>query len=154
MKRSFYIGIFICFLFDFFLKRLVLSLDKVITVIPNFFSITLVKNTGAAFSIGKGYSIVFVFIAILVLFYIFRFLLKEKQSKFQTFFYMILIGGIIGNLFDRIVYGEVIDFLSFSFFGYNFPVFNLADVFICVGAILLVFDIVRGEISENRSKCK
>ncbi len=154
MKKGFYIGIIICFLLDFFSKRLVLGLDRIITVIPNFFKIVLIKNTGAAFSIGKGYSLIFILIAFVVLFYIFKYLLKDNLSRFQNICYMILISGIIGNLFDRIVYGEVIDFLSFNIFGYKFPVFNLADIFICVSTFLIIFDMVRGEINENRSKCR
>ena len=63
-----------------------------------------------------------------------------------------LIGGIIGNLFDRIVYGKVIDFLSFKFGTYSFPVFNLADTFICIGIFLLIVDFLRGDLNGNKSR--
>ena len=58
-------------------------------------------------------------------------------------------GGIIGNLFDRILYKSVIDYLSFNIFNYNFPVFNLADIGITVGAILLIIDLI---IEEKEKK--
>ena len=63
-----------------------------------------------------------------------------------------LIGGILGNLFDRVFYGKVIDFLSFNIFGFMFPVFNLADTFICVGVGLLIIEFLRGDRDGNKSK--
>ena len=61
----------------------------------------------------------------------------------------ILIGGIIGNLFDRVLRHAVIDYLSFNFFGYSFPVFNLADIGITIGACLLIIDLI---IEEKEKK--
>ena len=58
-------------------------------------------------------------------------------------------GGIIGNLFDRVLYKSVIDYLSFNIFNYSFPVFNLADIGITVGAILLIIDLM---IEEKEKK--
>ena len=59
--------------------------------------------------------------------------------------YSMLISGIVGNIIDRVLYGKVIDFISFHIFSYNAPVFNIADSLIVVGAILLVIIIARGE---------
>ena len=61
----------------------------------------------------------------------------------------LMTGGIIGNLFDRILYKSVIDYLSFNFFGYSFPVFNLADIGITVGAALLILDLI---IEDNKKR--
>ena len=58
-----------------------------------------------------------------------------------------MLGGIIGNLFDRIIYGAVVDYLSFTIFNYNFPVFNMADIGITVGAVLLIVDLLIEEIN-------
>ena len=66
----------------------------------------------------------------------------------------LLIGGIVGNLFDRIFYKEVIDFLSFNIFGYMFPVFNLADTFICIGIFIIIIKLLKGEKNENSSTRK
>ena len=62
-----------------------------------------------------------------------------------------MIGGILGNLFDRLLHKAVIDYLSFEIFNYNFPVFNLADIGITIGALLLIIDVA---IEEKRTKNK
>ena len=63
-----------------------------------------------------------------------------------------VIGGIVGNLVDRILYGAVIDYLSFDFFGYSFPIFNIADIGITIGFLILVIDIFRGDDNEFRNR--
>ena len=63
----------------------------------------------------------------------------------------IMIGGIIGNLFDRIIYESVIDYLSFEIFNYNFPVFNLADIGITIGAVLLIIALTKEEKEKKKS---
>ena len=60
-----------------------------------------------------------------------------------------LIGGITGNLLDRIVYGYVIDYLSFEIFNYNFPVFNLADVFIVVSILLILIKGIKEALCKS-----
>ncbi len=154
MKKKIYIISIICFICDLISKLLMLKLDKTITVIPKFFYLVLVKNTGAAFSSFEGFTLFFIVIAIVVLFYIIKYINKNKLSLLEEISYSLLIGGILGNLFDRIVYNEVIDFLSFNFFGYSFPVFNLADVFICSGAFLMFIYIIREGKHEVSSRNK
>ena len=63
-----------------------------------------------------------------------------------------LIGGIIGNLIDRIIYGYVIDYLDFNIFGYNYPVFNLADSMIVISIILLILFINKGDTYDSRKR--
>ena len=152
MKKRIYLVSFICFVIDLVSKLFVLNNDKVITVIPNFFNIVLVKNTGAAFSSFEGFTYVFVLMAVLVLVYLFKYVFSNTLSFLEELSYSLLIGGIVGNLFDRIVYHGVIDFLSFNIFGYDFPVFNMADVFICVGVLLMVINMIRGNENENNSR--
>ncbi len=123
-------------------------------VIKNFFYLDLQKNTGAAFSFMEGGTIFFVIVAIITLYFIHKYLLKEKLNILKILSYSLLIGGICGNLYDRILYGYVIDFLSFKFGNYYFPVFNFSDTFICIGAFLLVIDIAVGGFYEFRSKRK
>jgi signal peptidase II len=62
-----------------------------------------------------------------------------------------LIGGILGNLFDRIFYGYVIDYLDFYIFNYNYPVFNIADMCIVISVCLLIVDMIRGGKNESNS---
>ena len=67
------------------------------------------------------------------------------KTDFYKFSSALFIGGLLGNLYDRIVYGKVVDFLDFLIFGYDFPVFNVADCFICVGVALMFIAMLREE---------
>lgn len=145
------------FIIDIVSKSVILRSGNVLfkkEVIKDFFYLDLQKNTGAAFSILEGATIFFVVVGILALIFIHKYLLKEKLNTLKILSYSLLIGGIVGNLFDRIFYGYVVDFLSFKFGDYYFPVFNLADSFIVVGAILIGIDIIKDGIYEVRSKRK
>ena len=113
-------------------------------IIPNFFYITNVENTGAAWGSFSGnislLSIISIFVFILLL----KYVLSEKLNNFKVFYYGLLFAGIIGNLIDRLALGYVTDFLNFYIFSYDYPVFNLADIFIVVGVLLCLVDIIRG----------
>lgn len=153
MKKKVYILAFVFFLIDLISKLVVLSISisMPLRVINKFFYIDRVTNTGAAFSILSGNSILFILIAIAVLIYIDKYVIPDVKHYFSI---SLVIGGIAGNLFDRVVYGKVIDFLSFRFGSYSFPIFNLADVFICVGAFLLIIQYIRGDLSGNKGTSK
>ena len=75
---------------------------------------------------------------------------KNTYSKIQEVAYSFLLGGIIGNLIDRIFRGYVIDFLDFKLFGYDYPVFNLADSFIVVSIIVLIIIYIKEIVNERR----
>lgn len=127
-----------------------MSLNSSIIIIKNFFSITYVMNNGAAWSILSGHSWFLILMAILALNLIYIFFIKDKVlNKFEIIVYGLLIGGILGNLIDRILYGKVVDYLDFTIFNYNFPIFNFADIFICVSVFLLIIGIIRGDIDEK-----
>ena len=70
----------------------------------------------------------------------------EDKTDYDVVVFSLLIGGIIGNMIDRIIHGYVIDYLSFNIFGYNFPVFNLADTFIVIAIVLFVFRIIKEDV--------
>lgn len=123
-------------------------------IIKNFFYLDLQKNTGAAFSILEGAKMFFIILAFIVLFFIHKYLLKEKLNTLKIISYSMLVGGICGNLYDRIFYSYVVDFLSFKFGSYYFPVFNFADTFIVLGVIIMFIDIFVGGYNEVRSKRK
>lgn len=107
----------------------------------SFFKLTYVHNYGAAFSflsnhdIGK-YLFIFVGVAfsIYALFGIFK-----SENIVEKYTLSIILSGALGNLYDRVFYGYVIDFIDFDFGFYNFPVFNFADVFIFLGLFIFVF---------------
>ena len=104
-----------------------------------FFHIEDVHNTGIAFGINSSNmtNLCFVIIALAMIIN-FVYHQKERLDNRTTIALALVISGGIGNLIDRIRLGYVIDYLDFSFFGYNFPVFNLADSFIVVGCIILI----------------
>ena len=107
-----------------------MSFGQSIPVIPSFFHVTLVGNTGIAFGLFKGNSGLWVGVGLLVLVWIYRLLQKRQIQGLWAFIGLGLIsGGALGNLIDRLQYGYVIDFLDFRVW----PVFNVADICISVG---------------------
>lgn len=122
-------------------------LNQSIVLIKKFFSIILVHNTGAAFSILTGSRLLLIFIGLIAIFLLCVYILKQKEiDDFDIYTYSLLLGGIVGNLIDRIVYGYVIDYLSFSFGNYNFPVFNFADICIVISVVLILFRMIREDL--------
>lgn len=118
-------------------------MSSTVTIIPHFFSLTYVENEGAAWSILEGKSVFLVIISFLSLLFIFRCLKTDKRkTKINVLAYGLMIGGIIGNMLDRIFYQKVIDFLSFKIFHHYFPVFNCADMAIVIGMFLFIIDVI------------
>ena len=116
---------------------------KEIKLIDNFFYITNVKNYGAGFSILQNQRIFLIIVTIIAIIFVAYLLVKSKNSEsLNRVCYILIIGGAIGNLIDRITLGYVVDFLDFYIFGYDFPVFNLADCFLTVGCFLLIISIL------------
>lgn len=116
-----------------------MQVSESIKVIENFFYITYARNTGAAWSIGQGMGFVFVGIAIAMSIGIVYYLYKHSDVKMLTRFTLLLIvAGGIGNAIDRIRFGYVIDFLDFYIFGYDFPIFNIADCCITIALFALI----------------
>ncbi len=156
--RKLYDFALITILFDQLIKNGLLffmSFGQSITVIPNFFSITLIGNTGAAFSILSSNTLLLIVISVVVLNLIYFFLIKGKKlNDFEQISYGLLIGGIIGNLIDRALHMQVIDYLDFTFFGYNFPVFNLADIAIVISMVFIGIQVIKGDKNEVSSKGK
>lgn len=117
-------------------------------IIDGFFYITNCHNEGAAFSLFSGNVFFLIFITLIVLFLIYRTINKENVNKIGILAYGLLLGGILGNLYDRIFYGYVIDYLDFVIFKFNFAIFNLADAAIVIGAILLI--VFEGSDNDGR----
>lgn len=149
MNLIIYLSI-ILFLIDQISKLLVVKLVDInssIELIKNFFYLTYTHNTGAAFSILIGQRILLILIAVIILVLIFNYLIKNKvEGKLDRLVFSLIIGGSLGNLIDRIIRGYVVDFIDVKIFGYNFPIFNLADTFIVIGVfLLLIITITRKE---------
>lgn len=122
-----------------------LSVNNSVSLINNFFSITYVKNYGAGFSIMQNQTLFLTVISIIAIMLLSYLLYKTKNKEISNrISFLLIISGAFGNLFDRIRFGYVIDFFDFNIFGYDFPVFNVADSFITIGALILIFDCLRG----------
>ena len=144
----------VCVFFDQIIKYLIVSnftLYKKNPIIEDFFNITYVQNRGAAWGILNNNIILLVVITVLALGLICSFIFKESNiKKLDIVLYGMLLGGIIGNFIDRIFRGYVIDFLDFIIFGYDFPVFNIADmlIVISVGIMIITYWRSRNENTE------
>lgn len=117
-----------------------------IVVIDNFFKFQLHYNTGAAFSSFDGNFIFLMAMTVVAaIVFVFMAMTSDIDKKiFYTVGVFLMIGGMIGNFIDRVFnYGEgVVDFLSFTFFGWDFAVFNMADTFLVIGVICIIVDLI------------
>ena len=124
-----------------FLVSRIFILNESKTIIDNFLDITYVRNTGAAWSILDNNTWMVTVISLLIIIGIICYVYRNRVSKkILKIGYGLILGGAIGNFIDRIVYGYVIDFIDIDIFGWNYPIFNLADMFIVVGVILVMID--------------
>lgn len=130
--------------------------SSAITIVDNFFKINFVKNYGAGFSILQNQTVFLIIVSIAACIIICYLLFKtNKKEVLNRISYLLIIGGTIGNLIDRLRFNYVIDFLDFYIFGYDFPVFNLADSFITIGAFLLIFSIIMESLrAKDKNNCK
>ena len=145
-KIFIYFGIILfIFLADRISKLYILSvledLGFVDISINSYINLILVWNTGIGFGLlsldqSEMYNIMTIFIALINLFIIYL-IIKSKDNS--AYFFLIILGGSLGNLFDRIYYSAVPDFIDISYMGYHWFVFNVADIFISLGIICLIF---------------
>ncbi|MBF7017343.1 signal peptidase II [Staphylococcus durrellii] len=151
MKRQYYIGT------SLFIAVLILILDQVtkfiiaasmrigdyFEVIPGFLNITSHRNNGAAWGILSGKMSFFFIITIIILVILVVFYIKEaKNNLFMQIALSLLFAGALGNFIDRVLHGEVVDFIDTYIFGYNFPIFNVADSSLTIGVILIIIALV------------
>lgn len=116
-------------------------------VLP-FFNLTLLHNTGAAFSFlaGEGgwqrwfFIILAVTISIVLVIWLAR---TPRNERWLPISVALVLGGALGNVYDRIVHGYVVDFLHFYWGDYHFPAFNIADSAITIGAVMMAIDLFR-----------
>lgn len=108
------------------------------------FSLSFTTNTGAAFSMFQGFNIVLILISLIVIVYLLLQLRKEENIV-RVWSFMLIIAGALGNLVDRIFFGYVRDFIQI----WIWPTFNLADSFITIGALLLMYSLFKKQISKE-----
>lgn len=136
-----------------------MRLHESIPVIQGWFSITYVRNPGAAFGFLAGASplfrsIFFVAVTVLAIILVMHYIWKSRaEEPFLTFALSLVLSGAVGNLIDRIRFGEVIDFLDVYIGSYHWPAFNVADSAISVGAVILFIGLMRrGRERQTDSK--
>ena len=115
-----------------------------LNIIPDFFDLTLAYNPGAAFSFladqGGWQKFFFLGLAVVISLYLARAIWRDEFGRRGKLGAAMIIGGAIGNVVDRLIHGHVVDFLLFYWQNWFYPAFNIADSFICVGAVCLVID--------------
>ncbi len=112
------------------------ALSEMIPVIDDFFYLTLHKNKGGAWGILQNSRLVFLILIPLVSAFLVYYIIKNK-NRFLRFTLALILGGAIGNYIDRVAEGSVTDFLLFYIGSYPFPVFNVADIAVTCGTVLL-----------------
>lgn len=137
---------FIILMADQFTKVLIVGFYRLgdSTLVTTFFNVVRVHNSGAAFSFLAGAAgwqrWFFTVIGLLAAALIVWMLRSHAGQKLFAFALACILGGAIGNVIDRILYGYVVDFLDFHWHGWHFPAFNLADSAITIGAACLILD--------------
>ncbi len=114
------------------------------TIIDGFFSLTYVQNFGAGFSIMQNARTTFLIITPICLVG-FTYLFIKSNDKLSKTALLLMVSGTIGNFIDRIVRVYVVDFLDFIIFGWDFPIFNVADIFLTVGVCLYIIALIKEE---------
>lgn len=129
-----------------------LSLGESLSIIPGFFQLLYVRNTGGAWSMFAGTNMtVFYVITIVELVILFLFYRScEEKDRWNRSALVLMMAGAIGNFIDRLSFQYVRDFLSFNIFGYDFPVFNIADCALCIGVFIIVGKILLEEFGVIR----
>jgi len=142
------------FVIDYVTKKVIASqlvIGQEIKVLGDFFIITSHRNKGAAFGILQEQTIFFIIITLLVVTGIFWYIQKNRRSGSALLLtgLGLVLGGAFGNFLDRALYGEVVDFLQFTFGTYIYPIFNIADSGIVIGVGLILLDSLLSLKKEN-----
>ncbi len=150
MKKYIYILTVLLIIIDQASKLIITHLINIgdnISIIPNFLYLTNINNEGAAWGILHGQLLFLIVISLIAIWYIFRLINHLNHiTSYDIIAYTLLLGGIIGNLIDRLIYGHVIDFINFYIVSYDFPVFNISDMAIVIGMMLIIYDmLIKGD---------
>lgn len=120
-----------------------------ITCIPKIIDFNLLYNDGAMFGILSGKRVLFIIVTVIGL-GLFTYMLKDGDIKLHPFYtigLLLTISGAMGNFIDRLFIGKVRDFIDFAFM--NFASFNFADMCMCVGVVMIIIDLLWGDISKK-----
>ena len=151
------ISILLLIVFDQIVKYLIVrnfSIGEEKILIDNFLKFIYIRNTGAAFGILSGNIIFLIGISLLLIFYIIKEMKKNINNNLSLLSFSLIIGGAVGNLIDRIFRGYVVDFISFTLFQREMSIFNIADMYITIGVILLIYIVLKEGKYERVSSRK
>lgn len=152
----YYLIAFIIIIIDQLTKWIVVTymeLHEQITIIENFFYLTSHRNKGAAWGILQDQMVFFYIVTVIVVLGIIYYMEKHaKDHKSLALALSFILGGAIGNFIDRLFRKEVVDFLDFIIFTYDYPIFNIADSSLVVGVILLIIITFRDEKKKGQVK--
>ena len=148
----------VAFLLDLLTKYIVVQkfdLYESVNVLP-VFNLTYVRNYGAAFSFladHDGWQKYFFILLAMGISLMLAYLMKKNRADqtLQNAAYALIIGGALANMVDRVYNGFVVDFFDFYWDIYHYPVFNVADIAICIGAGLLALDAFKGDKNKQKS---
>lgn len=121
-----------------------MTIGQSISVIDNFLYITSHRNEGAAWGILQGKMIFFYVVTLIVVGVVIVWIsrLDIKKEKLLVIALSLILGGALGNFIDRVMYQHVVDFINTYIFGYDFPIFNIADSALCIGVFLMAIDAI------------
>ena len=137
-----------------------MPLNHSIPVIQNLFNLTHIRNTGAAFGIFAWSTAIFrlsflILFSVFAISFIMRLLWRLSETEKSLIIALtFILGGAIGNLIDRLLYGEVIDFLDFYWSRFHWPAFNFADSFITLGVTITLYRLIKGKGEDPFSQPK
>ena len=141
-----FIIFFVLVVFDLFSKKIVFDLIGLHTFIPltSFLDLTHIHNFGVSFGLFSGVISpwILVILGLLVVTFIF-YLMKSTSDNLEEWSLLIIISGAISNIIDRIFNGYVIDFIYFHYKDFFWPAFNFADIYITIGIIMIIINILR-----------
>lgn len=164
-KEGFLFGITLIallFILDIWTKRLAFdSVDNIYIKtagihthikVTNYFNIVQVVNYGVSFGMFNGlqYGQIILSIITLAIVLFVGYLLWKTDKNINVISYSFIIAGGIGNLYDRITFGGVYDFLDFHINGYHWPAFNLADSLICIGVAIILFEDIYSFVKKKK----
>ena len=127
------------FILDRIAKEWVLrtiSYGDTLSIFP-FFQLTYIENSGMAFGMGQNKNTFFLWTTITLMLFLFFLMRRYKTQLYMKIGLALVLSGALGNLYDRIVFGSVIDFLDFYIQTHHWPAFNIADSAICIGAFFI-----------------